>query len=498
MTTNFKYAQLQPFSLAGSGSALGDITLVLTSFTDIDGDLLTMSDFGIIGYGTIEPGTLGREEQISFTGVTQNANGTATLTGISSVGDLFPYTKTSGIQKTHPGGVVFVISNTAGFYNELTSRENDETINGTWSFIAVPNAPDPVSGTDVANKQYVLSVVNGGTITTDQLIVVATAGETLTAGESVYLKSDARWYKTIATDSTTVTNVIIGISQGTGTSGFAITGGVLVEGTDKTQSGLTLGTVYYVSDTPGAISSSPGTISVVLGQAKSTTELYFNTTFRSLPTSSQKDAMAGGGSLGIPSSSNKFQTQVGISAILSPVFNVYTSSTTWTKPTGLKYIVVEVLGGGGGGSFSANPGTGAGGGSAGYAKKLLTASVVASTVAVTVGAAGAGNNPGSNGGQSKFNHTVAVIGNPGGGANSTTPGTGGTATGGDLNINGQQGQKQYQTTVGGAGASSIYGQGGWQGVAASGYGAGGGGDGGGSPNPSDGSAGLVLVTEYYI
>ena len=85
MADLFKYVQAQPFSLAGAGAITGDVTLTLKSFKTIDGVNLAMTDFGSVGFGTLEPGNGTLEEQISFTGATQNANGTATLTGIKSV-----------------------------------------------------------------------------------------------------------------------------------------------------------------------------------------------------------------------------------------------------------------------------------------------------------------------------------------------------------------------------------------------------------------------------
>lgn len=142
MADNFKYAQLQPFALAGSGVSIGATTITLQSFESIDGVPLTMSNFGIIGYGTLEPNSFQREEQISFTSITQNANGTATLGGVKTVGFLYPYTEAAGVAKSHPGGAVFVISNTSGFYNRLTSKDDDEIINGAWVFpSAEPDRP---------------------------------------------------------------------------------------------------------------------------------------------------------------------------------------------------------------------------------------------------------------------------------------------------------------------------------------------------------------------
>ena len=66
MADTFKYAQVQPFSLSGAGAITGDITLTLKSFKTIDGVNLAMTDFGTIGFGTLEPGNGTYEEQISF------------------------------------------------------------------------------------------------------------------------------------------------------------------------------------------------------------------------------------------------------------------------------------------------------------------------------------------------------------------------------------------------------------------------------------------------
>lgn len=154
--------------MAGAGAVIGDTTLILKSMTDIDGNLVTMTSFGTIAFGTLEPGNGTLEEQICFTGVTQNANGTATLTGVKSVTFASPYTQTSGLLKTHAGATTFVISNTSGFYDELTSKNDDETIAGTWTFTA-PNYPQidvaatlPTADAQFATKKYVDGVAVSG------------------------------------------------------------------------------------------------------------------------------------------------------------------------------------------------------------------------------------------------------------------------------------------------------------------------------------------------
>ena len=134
MADNQKYVQAQSFQLAGSGVSVGANSMTLSSFNGIDGTPLTMANFGTTGFGTVQPGSRDQEEQIVFTGVVQNLNGTATLTGVSSVLFVSPYTQTANFQKSHPGGATFIISNTSGFYDTFANKNDDETIVGSWTF----------------------------------------------------------------------------------------------------------------------------------------------------------------------------------------------------------------------------------------------------------------------------------------------------------------------------------------------------------------------------
>lgn len=114
-----KFVQAQKFTLSGSGASIGDTTLTLQSMLGIDGVAITTTDIGTGGFGTIEPGNGSQEEAIKFTGITQNSNGTATLTGVSTVLFKSPYTATSGLAKTHAGATTFILSNDAAFYGAI-------------------------------------------------------------------------------------------------------------------------------------------------------------------------------------------------------------------------------------------------------------------------------------------------------------------------------------------------------------------------------------------
>lgn len=203
--------------------------------------------------------------------------------------------------------------------------------------------------------------------------------------------------------------------------------------------------------------------------------------------------------------------------------STFTASGTWTKATResalgvtIKRVIVEVQGAGGGGArHNSNAALVNSGGAGGYAKKLLDVSSVASST-ITIGTGGTGaatQGVGSAGGASSWADGVNtnIVGNGGGGGTNAsypaigTSGAGGTATGGDFNLQGMNGSCWAGSSSGtGApiGGNSFYGFGGWANhsyPAASdingiGYGSGGSGlyltAGAG-----DGADGIVIVTE---
>ncbi len=159
MADGIKLAQLQEFKLAGAGVSSTDISVRIRNFTQIDGTALTMTDFGTKGFGTLEPNT-SREEAIVWTGITNNGDGTSTLTGVSRVLTVDPYTETSGLAKTHAGGTVFVVSNNPGLLATFANKKNDETIEETFTFTN-PNYPrmdsaatEPTDDEQLIPKKY--------------------------------------------------------------------------------------------------------------------------------------------------------------------------------------------------------------------------------------------------------------------------------------------------------------------------------------------------------
>ena len=500
MADTRKYIQAQKFTLA-VGISTTDTSITLTSFNFPDGTAISSSDLGTVNYGTLEPGT-SREEQISFTGITSNTDGTVTLTGVTrglGFGAVDTYSEQADLKAQHGSGSSFIISNTAAFYDQFVNKGNDETITGTLS------VPTPTSGSHAATKDYVDLVGAGGSFSIDRVVQAGNAGESVAEGDLVYFDdTDNEWKKADASTATPVEGVILGIAQGAGSDGGAIDGGVLTHGLDSTQIGMTPGVKLYASDTPGAIDESAGTTEKVIGFTKSATELYFDPNFNYTLTSDEKAALAGVNNA--PTASNPLVTKGDLSdpIVLPPQVVTFTSSGTWTKDTGLKYIIVEAVGGGGGGASEASGASGGGGG-AGYFRKLILASALGATETVTIGAAGTAADPsGTAGGDTTFGAHATAGG--GGGGQNDVGGTGGTATGGDINIQGQDGSaaiadgNQSSTSYDGAiGGSSQLGHGAtWgNGGVARGYGAGGKGGSEDTGGGGQGTAGIVMVTEYY-
>ena len=190
---------------------------------------------------------------------------------------------------------------------------------------------------------------------------------------------------------------------------------------------------------------------------------------------------------------------------------VFTSSGTWTKPTGITKVKVYVTGGGGGGGPCNSDDGANGGGAGGTAIEIIDVSSV-SSVTVTVGAAGAGkaNNGGTTpvyAGTSSFGSYCSATGGATSANGWSNGGFGGAATGGNINIPGGTGMNGTidltvaNATIGGDGGCSFWGGGGngstphALGSNALCYGAGGGGARitGTSYN---GMTGIVVIEEY--
>jgi len=92
-----------------------------------------------VGYGTLDPVNSARSEFISFTGITQNADGSATLTGVTrGLSRSYPYTASSTMRQAHGGQSIFILSDSPQHFSEYAVKQNNETITGQWTFSVFP------------------------------------------------------------------------------------------------------------------------------------------------------------------------------------------------------------------------------------------------------------------------------------------------------------------------------------------------------------------------
>lgn len=223
---SFYPIQTQPFSLAGAGVAIGDSSVVLSSFKQIDGTTnIVMTDLGTIAFATVEPGNGVQEEQISFTGVTQNANGTATLTGVKHVAFSTPYTQTANFATTHAGGSQLVLANTSGFYEEFPAIPDTATITGVWTFDSTTGRPRLSSDVDTAvltefvdfgqlSRQAIAGAANASTVAKG--IVQLAVGTQVAAGTSTGSTGASLVPPNNLFNGTTSANIIIPVTNNVG------------------------------------------------------------------------------------------------------------------------------------------------------------------------------------------------------------------------------------------------------------------------------------------
>lgn len=263
-----------------SSVGISDTTIQLSSFKEpVSNTPYTMSYLNSsIGYGTIDPQT-SRSEFVSFTGITQNSDGTAAITGVSRGLSRTPAgagcTASTTLAQRHPGQSIFILSDSPCLFSEYAVKQNDEIITGSWT------VPTPTAAGNPTTKSYVDSLVNGGAVSTDSVIVAGVAGETITSGQILYFnRYSAQWFKAKADVASTSRGVLLGVAQGSGTAATNVSGGILLKGLDSKNTGGTPGTVIYISSsTGGATTTSAGTIDRVIGVIKSSSQFYFDPSF---------------------------------------------------------------------------------------------------------------------------------------------------------------------------------------------------------------------------
>lgn len=163
-----------------TGQTSGATTMRVTPYPkDLNGVKLTYSDFGDTPSLTVDPKISGVEEIETFTGITDNGDGTATLTGITrNLNSKYPYT-TGGTGRTHGAGATVVFGNNPQLYARLAAPENVNTFTAIQTFASTTMPRYDVSP---SNAQWTSAVgsefVNLDKLNATAIIGAANASET--------------------------------------------------------------------------------------------------------------------------------------------------------------------------------------------------------------------------------------------------------------------------------------------------------------------------------
>lgn len=182
-------AALSTFNLAGSGVSSAATSITLQSLSIPQNDYLIQdSDLSDTFYITLEPGSKVRQEIASCTTVTQNAGGTATLSGCTrGLSPITPYTASSTLKFSHAGGSQVIFSDPPQLFNLYPAKANAEAITGLWTYNTnLPTSTLNATTTyQFTTKTYVDNVTNQGAATSSEsiagIIEQATQAE-MTAG----------------------------------------------------------------------------------------------------------------------------------------------------------------------------------------------------------------------------------------------------------------------------------------------------------------------------
>lgn len=407
-------------------------------------------------------------------------NGTATGSGALKF-----RSAVSATSVTIPRGAIFIIScdGVSAYGMRTVSVVSSVAFSTSLSGLTVSGSPITSSGT--INLSGTLGTANGGTGLTTPF----------SFGGAIY-----------ASDTTTLTSGTLPTSGGgTGLSIFTADGAIYATSTSV----LTSGTLPVASGGTG-VTTSTGTGNVVLSNGPTIT--LGNATGLPLATGVTGTLPVGNGGTGLATTPANGEIDIGngtgfTRATLTAGTGVtitnaagaitvaasgfaaqsFTSSGTFTIPSGVTAVKVTIVGAGGGGQSSGCIGIGSGGGAGGAAIKYLSSLTPGNTISVTVGTGGASApypSTGGTGGSSSIasgTQTITTVTASGGtGGTTSGGGTGGSVTAGSptLSINGGSGNGIVGASSGtNAGGSSIFGGGG--------YGAGG-------DTASSGKSGLVL------
>lgn len=237
---------------------------------DLDGAKLAMADFGTIATCTIDPKISGFEEIVSFTGITDNGDNTATLTGLTrDLQGKSPYTAGTG-GKTHGSSAVVVFGDNPQLFSGYPRKDNAETITAQWTFNFFPITPaTPLATTSVAgfvqmsvapaDPLHPIAVGTNDTTIFAPLSAAIPAGATMAFdgvvtpsgwlvcdGSAVSRTTYATLFAALSKSAVTTVTIASPAVFSSTAHGLAVNMPVYFTTTGALPTGLTAGTTYYV------------------------------------------------------------------------------------------------------------------------------------------------------------------------------------------------------------------------------------------------------------
>ncbi len=127
---------LATYTLAGSGVSSSATSITLTSFTIKQTGVKLQTSNLVQGasdnfYITLEPGNTTRQEIVGCTTVTQNANGSATLSGCTrGLSPIYPYTASTTLRFTHAGSSQVIFGDAPQIFNDIITYVDSAIVSG--------------------------------------------------------------------------------------------------------------------------------------------------------------------------------------------------------------------------------------------------------------------------------------------------------------------------------------------------------------------------------
>ena len=125
---------------------------------DIYGNKLTMAALGSIAYGTFEPKSRSNQEIFSFTGLTDNGDGTTDVTGAVRGLKASSGYAAGGTARSHGSSVTIILcSDHPQLFDKLAFKDNDENITGLYTYTQFPKKSGslvPTSNDEFVPKAY--------------------------------------------------------------------------------------------------------------------------------------------------------------------------------------------------------------------------------------------------------------------------------------------------------------------------------------------------------